>query len=189
VPEGRACPVCGEPLRDAPERCFRCETPLAAWWPFEKGLDEAVAEPVAVLGARSAVSEGVRPTPRRGYGALMAAVAVSLVAGLLAGRAVVKAPASLPMPTTANPSLSTLPPPVPAPPFPTPSAEARAIVSYRVQPGDSLWRIAAAVTGDGRCWRQLWPELEGQLLRPGMVLGVSARSPSAPAGDRPSCAP
>lgn len=29
---------------------------------------------------------------------------------------------------------------------------------YRVQRGDSLWRIAAALTGDGRNWRTLWPE-------------------------------
>lgn len=185
MPEARACPVCAEPLGDAPERCFRCETPLAAWWPFEKGLDEALAEPGAAVVARLAVFGDVaRPGARRGYGPLLAAVALGLVAGLLAGLAVFKAPVAPP----ANPTLSTLPPVATASPVPTASAAARAIVSYRVQPGDSLWRIAAAMTGDGRCWRQLWPERADQLLRPGTVLEVSARSASAP-GDRPSCTP
>jgi hypothetical protein len=41
------------------------------------------------------------------------------------------------------------------PPVPPPQPE---ILTYRVQRGDSLWRIASAVTGDGRRWRELWPE-------------------------------
>jgi hypothetical protein len=34
-------------------------------------------------------------------------------------------------------------------------------VTYRVQRGDSLWRIASALTGDGRRWHELWPEHAG----------------------------
>jgi hypothetical protein len=44
-------------------------------------------------------------------------------------------------------------------------------VRYTVQPGDSPWRIAAALTGQGRRWRELWPG-ETPRLVPGMVLEV-----------------
>jgi hypothetical protein len=43
----------------------------------------------------------------------------------------------------------------PPPPVSSPRPE---VLTYRVQRGDSLWRIASAVTGDGRRWRELWPE-------------------------------
>jgi hypothetical protein len=36
------------------------------------------------------------------------------------------------------------------------------LVHYTIQPGDSLWRVAAALTGDGENWRRLWPEYEGR---------------------------
>jgi nucleoid-associated protein YgaU len=51
---------------------------------------------------------------------------------------------------------------------------ARRHVSYRVQRGDSLWRIAASLTGDGRRWRELWPQLDAAAGRitPGTVLEV-----------------
>ena len=35
-------------------------------------------------------------------------------------------------------------------------------VLYTMQPGDSLWRVAAALTGDGSNWRRLWPAYEGR---------------------------
>ena len=45
-------------------------------------------------------------------------------------------------------------------------------ITYRVQRGDSLWRIAAALTGDGEKWKELWPEYEGKelALLPGSIL-------------------
>jgi hypothetical protein len=48
------------------------------------------------------------------------------------------------------------PPPTPAPTPPPPPASR--MVHYRVQRGDSLWRIAASLTGDGSKWKDLWPE-------------------------------
>jgi nucleoid-associated protein YgaU len=50
------------------------------------------------------------------------------------------------------------------------------VVSYRVQPGDSLWRIAAALTGDGRNWTSLWPATDAaRPLAVGTVLEVPIR--------------
>lgn len=36
-------------------------------------------------------------------------------------------------------------------------AELKSDIQYVVQPGDSLWRIAAALTGRGANWQMLWP--------------------------------
>jgi nucleoid-associated protein YgaU len=54
-------------------------------------------------------------------------------------------------------------------------------LSYRVQRGDSLWRIAASLTGDGRRWRELWPQHAEQAGRiaPGTVLEVDLRRVAA----------
>ena len=133
-PTDAACPVCAEPLRGRPERCFRCQTALTRWWAFEDAL--------------RALPPGGAPPPRRTPWGLMLAV-VFLGASLGAGGVIAWRPA--PAPRTA-----VLPAPVPTPPpVPLPQPE---ILTYRVQRGDSLWRIASAVTGDGRRWRELWPE-------------------------------
>ncbi len=59
----------------------------------------------------------------------------------------------------------------PAPPGPSPASPA--VVRYRVQRGDSLWRVAAAVTGDGRRWKDLWPDRASATpLRAGEVLVI-----------------
>lgn len=138
--DGRAapCPVCAEPLLARPPRCFRCETALGPWWELEDALGALEAR--APTAAR----------PSRPWAALLAALAAGVVLGA-ASLTMVRPPptreAAAPAPP---PPLSTLPPdPLPAEPRP---------LDYRVQRGDSLWRIAAAVTGEGHRWRELWPE-------------------------------
>ncbi len=66
------------------------------------------------------------------------------------------------------------PPPlkVAAAPAPTPKP-APLTVRYVVQPGDSLWRIAAALKGDARRWPELLARGDGvdpARLRPGQEL-------------------
>lgn len=158
------CPVCSEAYDAPPEECFRCETPLAAWWPFEQAA------------GRSAPPE---PRPRRHLalaalaGAIVALVALRFLTGT----------AHAPDESTA--SLRTVPASVPAtapatsPPTTVPASARDApprVVSYRVQPGDSLWRIAAALTGDGRNWTSLWPATDAtRPLVVGTVLEVPIR--------------
>jgi nucleoid-associated protein YgaU len=83
-------------------------------------------------------------------------------------------------------SLASVPlsvPPLTAPVAPTPAAVPTRttdtpprVVSYRVQPGDSLWRVAAALTGDGRNWKTLWPATDAaRPLAVGTVLEVPIR--------------
>jgi nucleoid-associated protein YgaU len=97
-------------------------------------------------------------------GALVAAVAQRIMTGT----------AHAPVATTPSASVATAPAPV-ATALPA-SAVAPALVAYRVQPGDSLWRIAAALTGDGRNWRTLWPALDPQRpLAVGTVLEAPIR--------------
>jgi hypothetical protein len=140
-PTDAACPVCAEPLRGGPERCFRCQTALTRWWAFEDAL--------------RALGPGGAPPPRGASWVRMLAVAFL---GAARGAAGVMARRPAPRPAA-------LPAPVPTPPplLPPPPE----VLTYRVQRGDSLWRIASAVTGDGRRWRELWPEHrdgEGRLL-------------------------
>jgi LysM repeat protein len=68
-------------------------------------------------------------------------------------------------------------------PGPAPVAEAvapPAVVVYHVQPGDSLWRIAAALTGDGRNWKALWPTTDP--ARP-LAVGSVLEAPVLTKGD------
>jgi nucleoid-associated protein YgaU len=54
------------------------------------------------------------------------------------------------------------------------AAPERVMVRYRVQRGDSLWRIARSLTGEGGRWRELWPQHargDGR-IRPGTLLEV-----------------
>jgi Tfp pilus assembly protein FimV len=155
------CPVCDEPLAGRPERCFRCETPLAQWWAFEDALRQ--------------VTPPATPPPRRHdrtvvAGALLIVMAVG-IAAVVVGTRRPAAPVAL-APT------ETLAPAVP----PAAPVETRpATFSYRVQRGDSLWRIAASLTGDGRHWRELWPQHEAAAGRiaPGTVLEVDLRRVAA----------
>jgi nucleoid-associated protein YgaU len=67
---------------------------------------------------------------------------------------------------------------LPAAPSRAPAAVAAragspAPLRYTVQRGDSPWRIAAALTGDGRRWRELWAS-PAPTLHPGMVLELFA---------------
>lgn len=138
------CPVCVEPLTGRPERCFRCETALEAWWGFEEAL--AGTE----LGEKPVVPVPV-PAPLRTRLALFSTLAVTaaLGVGLFSFHASsIERPVSIVIDPT--------PPPTPAP-TPTPAPAPR-IVHYRVQRGDSLWRIAASLTGDGTRWKELWPD-------------------------------
>jgi hypothetical protein len=176
------CPVCAEPLEGRPERCFRCETSLGAWWGFEEALAETelglkpvvnvnvpvpvpVPEPVAVL------------SPPRNRAPLYALAALAAV--LVGGFIVLTRPVERRVESAvfATP-VTTLPPPASAEPTPPPAPQ---VIRYRVQRGDSLWRIAASLTGDGHCWRALWPQRTDAEtpLRVGSVLDVDlARLPS-----------
>jgi hypothetical protein len=155
-----ACPVCREPLEGRPGRCFRCETPLAQWWGFEDAL--------GVIGVGAAVPAARRPARRRGEvpGWLAAAVIAGEIlffAGLgfgitrdpgrgRAAPAAVHRAAAVPRPPVATPRSAR--PMAGAVPAPSPAP----VLRYRVQRGDSLWRIAAALTGRGHRWRELWPQ-------------------------------
>ena len=160
------CPVCGEPLDGRPERCFRCETPLARWWGFEEALATVGQGAAHVPSPPGAASQ------RRVAMVSVLAVAAVLVGGgagfwLGPGHAEeVAAP-----PSTAAPA-----PPVPAP---APSAARTQVIRYRVQRGDSLWRIAASLAGDGRRWRELFPEQANAAapIAVGSVLEVDLAAP------------
>jgi LysM repeat protein len=65
-------------------------------------------------------------------------------------------------------------PPPPPPPTPPPTPEP---TTYVVQPGDTLWRIAAKVYGDGSLWRIIFEANRDTLsdpgrIRPGQVLKI-----------------
>lgn len=169
MPEAGVCPVCAEPLADRPERCFRCETALGAWWPFEASLGGLVGPE-----ARARESSPAAPAPPPGARTAWVGAA-ALLAGVLAasafwawrGEREARPAGEIPSPvasrvTSASPVLS------------TPSAARQPVVAYRVQRGDSLWRIAAAFTGDGRNWRKLWPDGDRRRLLPGAVVEVPA---------------
>jgi nucleoid-associated protein YgaU len=149
--------VCSEAYDAPPEECFRCETSLASWWAFETAV------------ARSRPPE---PRPRRhlAVAALVGAIVASVALRVLTGTA--HAPEESRPPAVAPSQEPVAPPPtsVPAPAAHT----APRVVSYRVQPGDSLWRIAAALTGDGGNWRTLWPQTDA--ARP-LVVGTMLEVP------------
>ena len=155
--KGVACPVCGEGFAEAPMRCFRCETDLTLWWPLDESLrrlgEEEVAEPARPRR---------RSRKRRGW------VMPLVLTGGLAGALWLHLESTRPAAETPRP-----PPPRAAPvPAPPPKPEART-VRYVVQPGDSLWRIAAALKGDARRWPELLASSDGvdpARLRPGQEL-------------------
>ncbi|HEX6739148.1 MAG TPA: hypothetical protein VF310_12790 [Vicinamibacteria bacterium] len=131
-----ACPVCAEPLGARAERCFRCETALGPWWELEDALQE--------------MEPGAGPASKGRW--VLAAMLGALLGGALGFGARRPAPSmtmAIAMPPASPPTAS------PAAVAPRPAAGS---MTYRVQRGDSLWRIASALTGDGRRWRELWPE-------------------------------
>lgn len=151
--EGR-CPVCGEGFTGRPPRCFRCETALGSWWRFEDEL----------LGLAPVTAS---PTPRP-RGAFVLAAGLGLPVLTLAV-ALLTRPLSLEERSrpTSPPAILPTAPSVSVAPRPKDPVSVR----YTVQPGDSPWRIAAALTGHGQRWRELWPGPPPK-LRPGMVLDV-----------------
>ena len=162
-----ACPICSEPYDAAPAECFRCETPLGSWWRFE----EAVARAAPVRQERWPIVPVV-------FAAALGALAATTIAWWApAGVAPVTTRASVPV--GAAPA---------APPAPDRSRDVRVAapsvpaIAYRVQPGDSLWRIAAALTGDGRNWKTLWPTMDpARALAVGAVLELDPSGVPAPA--------
>ena len=164
-----ACPICSEPYDAAPAECFRCETPLGSWWRFE----EAAARTAPVRQERWSIVPIV-------FAAALGALAATIALWAPARVAPVRRPASVSV--GAAPAAPTAPvapdhshdtrvgaPPVPA-------------IAYRVQPGDSLWRIAAALTGDGRNWKTLWPTMDpARPLAVGTVLELDPSRAAAPA--------
>jgi nucleoid-associated protein YgaU len=157
----RCCPVCSEPFDAPPAECFRCETPLSSWWPFEEAaLDSQRPRAPRILPLAVAALAGP----------VVAAIALRIMTGT-----------ALAPVATVRPAMVAEAPTPPAPTVPAASASALvsaapAVVSYRVQGGDSLWRIAAALTGDGRNWKTLWPARDpAQPLAVGTVLEVPIR--------------
>lgn len=155
-----ACPVCAEPLSGRPGRCFRCETPLDGWWRFDEAI-EGLAGPAGGPGERPHRPAGLLAAGAIGGGLLAAVVLLTFARDAQAPGA----------PADRGRAEATPPPAVAAPASPRaedrrtprPPAEVRptsgspAVLRYRVQRGDSPWRIAAAFTGDGRRWRELFP--------------------------------
>jgi nucleoid-associated protein YgaU len=170
--------VCSEALSEPAEQCFRCETPLAAWWPFEdtaRAVDATRGENLALR--QMALSERRRPVASLAIAfGLGSAVALSIARWMEApppGAAI--APASLvaaPSPEAHGPSTRAAPATRTVSGVPT-------LVTYRVQRGDSLWRIAAALTGDGGRWRALFPSHDpSRPLRPGATLSIVLPPPA-----------
>jgi hypothetical protein len=186
------CPVCDEPFRDRPTRCFRCGTNLQEWWPLEELLNNE--EIVTVVATK--------PPPeasRRALWILIIVVTICAVsAGFFAGRFALR-PTDLtthplssariapPLPETTSvpppesssaliPGARPEPTPIPRVPQVVPEASANGederVLRYRVQKGDSAWRVAAALTGHGQNWQFLWPELKSKPVQVGSVLEV-----------------
>jgi hypothetical protein len=170
-PGAASCPVCGEAFREAPARCFRCESDLELWWPLDASLRALEGETLEVAAApRSGpVSRQLRRWAGRNAGWLVPAFLMTGLAGALwlsleSTRQPV-APMPLAVPTV-RPSVRPASAPAPAP------VPARTI-RYVVQPGDSLWRIAAALKGDARRWPELLAkagDVDPARLRPGQEL-------------------
>lgn len=165
----RACPVCDERHETTVSRCFRCQTTLTGWWNLESALaspPERAAVPVAAH------------VPASGF-QRVAPLAVTGVASLLLGFTLARVPSAAgpdaPVPPTRS---APAPPQVIVPPQIMPPAEPPTpsrIIVYRVQRGDTLWRISAALTGDGRNWTRLWP---GRTTRPATLrAGTTLRVP------------
>lgn len=167
------CPVCAEPLLRGTERCFRCESDLRPWWPFEEKLASAPAPVAPTIAA-------TRPEPSRplvGIAAVLAAGVAGLALGISLRRGGDAPPATVPATVASVETPATRGrAEVPAPPPTTLPAEFEdRSVKLVVQEGDSLWRLAKTLTGRGDSWRALWPDMseaQARDLVPGTVLTV-----------------
>ncbi len=109
-------------------------------------------------------------------------VPVLLLAALAVGWAV-----AFPQPAAARPAAELTP-------FPTPTPGADGVIRYKVQPGDTLWRVAAIAgisVDELRALNNLQPD---QALQPGQILilgvGVSEQPTATPAaGAQPTATP
>ncbi len=71
-------------------------------------------------------------------------------------------------------------PPLLLTPFPTPTPGADGVIRYKVQPGDTLWRVAAVAgisVDELRALNNLQPD---QLIRPGDILVLGVAGPAQP---------
>lgn len=151
------CPVCDEVLSKRAARCFHCETKLEAWWPLEESLLE-----VDSPEKRSASSVG-----RWIWSLAAVLVGVGLGFGwreLGPDETSVVASPPAPVVTQVVEQLAAV------------EESAPIIIHYQVQRGDSLWRVASALTGQGSDWSSLWPDYAGREreLEVGAVLQVRA---------------
>jgi hypothetical protein len=147
------CPYCGEPLKDRPAQCFRCETDLRAWWVFERSAEHIHSGLQASIPSEDRKTSGKKVSLLLVFGISMFSLALGLVIPQVFKKNTVP--------------FQPLPPPVEN------KAEIQKI-RYIVQPGDSLWRISSAFTGEGNRWKQLWPDLVpiANRLQPGMILEI-----------------
>lgn len=155
TPSTWTCPVCDEALEKQAERCFRCGNILADWWPLEntiqelKDVDERDTTAFVIPGAKTQVS--------------WPWVAAIFALGILIGQ--VGPLATLLWEGKGKPPQRSIEtgarPPVAPAGAQAPTVLRNPIIRYRVQKGDSLWRIAASVTGEGGNWENIWPELKG----------------------------
>ena len=175
-------PVCGESFREAPARCFRCESDLELWWPLDESLRALEGESFPVPAAVVSGAAGVGRWFQRNVGWL---VPVALLAGLAGALWLSLESTRRPAEElTAASSGGTPRRAVPPKPVATaevapaagPTAAAAPVartIRYVVQPGDSLWRIAAALKGDARRWPELLANasaVDPARLRPGQEL-------------------
>jgi hypothetical protein len=167
------CPVCDQALHVSAPKCFRCTTELTNWWP----LEEALRTGPAAVDTPTRVQP---PATQRSYSHYGAVLVLGVLLGLaganrwFAPRPDEHVPQEVfrdeaPRPSPRGEATS-------APETTTPPTD-RPLVLYTVQPGDSLWRIAAALTGDGRNWQDLWPSYEGRETR--LPLGAQLEIPLA----------
>lgn len=162
-PKGRRCPTCGAPVSRRAEQCFLC------------GAD---------LG----------PAPRPAWRWLADLLVVAVVVGIIAAwyflparsRQAPVALATATLTATRPPSTATYTPtavpPTPTPastPTPTASATPRpAVVTHKVEPGDTLYELAERYGVSVAAIRQASGLAEGGLLRVGQVLTIPLAGPS-----------
>ena len=170
--------------------CFKCGTNLKEWWPLEELLSGPAMLPIApaTLPQKEGRSRWIWI-----FFAIVLICAGS--AGIFIGRYAL-GPNVFPATSVSSVQINAnFPPSAPVPisePAPSPGAEAlpesksvplvapqlgsdryvcgEYMIRYRVQKGDSPWRVAAALTGAGENWHLLWPELKDKPLKVGCVL-------------------
>lgn len=142
------CPVCDRPGNQT-DRCPNCDAGL---------------EDLRLLSGLSPldVTATAGPAERSGSPVIWTAVVGAL--GLAIGFGLPRAPLPSPAPS-AQPVMTNVPRIQPAP-APLQVEGFR----YRVRPGDSLWRIAERLYGDGNLYPLLRAEPAGRMLQPGDVI-------------------